>query len=104
MELPILENILFLTFLHGISTFMLFTAALVVSSAIRLNKGARSNRSMLFIAISLILFGLAEGNQFLEHLGTSIPEGWDHIKIVVGSIFMLLGVLHWRGLLKGMLK
>lgn len=95
---------LFLAFMHGGAALLALATTLLISSAMRMNKGAKINRSWLLVALGLILIFLAEGNKFLGVMGFPSFDTYDEIKMTVGMLFMLLGILHWRGLLKGMLK
>ena len=94
----------FLALMHGGAAVLALATALLISSAMRMNKGAKINRSWLLIAIGLILIFLAEGNKFLGVMKYPSFDRWDEVKMFAGMLFMLLGILHWRGLLKGMLR
>lgn len=100
----ILQAQWFLAVMHGGAALLALAATLLISSAMRLNKGAKANRAWLLVAIGLILVFLAEGNKFLGVMNLPSFDKYDEVKMFFGMLFMLLGILHWRGLLKGMLK
>ena len=86
--------------MHAIACMSAFIAALVLSSAMRLNKGARSNVAWGLIALGLILIGLSEGGRLAAHLGYNFVEEWDHLLMVIGMPLVLLGAILYRRLLK----
>lgn len=80
---------------HLISSASAFVSALLVSSTMRMNKGAKVNRAWAAVAPGLILAGIAEGSRAAEHLGFFQLEEWDGILMAAAGVFVLLGVILW---------
>jgi hypothetical protein len=89
---------------HGAGAAAAFAAALTLSSAAHMNRGAKANRALILIAIGTILFGLGEGNRALTAAGMPLLPEWDGIKALAGVLLVLFGAAYWRALLKDALR
>lgn len=85
---------------YGVASASAFLATLVLSSAVRTNKGAKANRAWVAVALGLILIGVSEGSKLTTHLGFPLLENWDGLMNSAGAVLILLGALIWRGVVK----
>lgn len=83
-----------------IASIAAFLSALLLSSAIRMNKGAKSNVAWVSIALGLILVGVSEAGAALSRAGFSLLERWGDFLMTAGLLCILLGVVLWRRLVK----
>lgn len=104
MTETLLESASFAATLHAVSAAAAFAAALAISSAVLLNKGAKSNLSWLLIAVGLVLIGLAQGNEFLALMDLPNLGKWEDLKTFAGLLLILAGAWYWRHLLKKLVK
>lgn len=100
MDTSFLVNSTFAVATHIASVLLLFVATLLLSSAMRLNKGAKANRAWAAVAIGLILIALAEASEATTHLGYPLLEDWDGLLVGGGALFVMLGAILWRGIVK----
>lgn len=98
--LPIFETTWFVIAVQGGAAVLAFVGALILSSAIALNKGAKSNLGWALVAVGLVLIGMAEGNRLLDFLGLPVLPEWDAVKTAAGVVFIAAGAFVWRRLLK----
>jgi len=85
---------------HGVASAPAFLATLLISSAVRANKGAKANRAWVAVALGLILIGVSEGSKLTTYLGFPLLENWDGLMNSVGAVLILFGALIWRGIVK----
>lgn len=100
MEPTFLEQPSFLMALHAVNACVAFAAAIGISSAISMNRGAKVNLAGVMVAVGIILIGLAEANLAFKAMGLPLMPGWDGIKTGAGLLLTLAGVLYGRRLLK----
>lgn len=100
MDTSLLTSTWLLIGAYASATIFSFTAALIISSGIRKNKGAKTNRAWALMSLGLILSGLSYGSRMTEHFGFPLLQNWDGILVLCGSGFFLLGAALWQGLVK----
>lgn len=100
MDASFLTSVWFSVVTHALASATAFFAALTLSSAVRINKGATVNLALIFVALGLILIGLSEGGKLVEIFELSFLEGWHGALMAAGTIFIFTGAIIWRSLVK----
>ena len=79
-------------------------SALVISSLVFLNKGAKMNAAWSLIAVGLLCIGVSEGDAAMTVLGLpNLSSARDLIRLG-GASLVLFGVAYGRSLIKRLLK
>ena len=104
MNESILTTTWFLTLIHTLGFVLALGGVVSISSMVKINKGAKANRSWALIALGLLLIALSEGNRVLGISGLPSIDQLDEIMVALGSLFILIGILDYKRLIKGMLK
>lgn len=96
MDASFLTSTLVQTFLYATASLSAFLGALLLSSAVRNNKGAKTNRAWISVSLGLILVGLSEGSKMADGFGFPLLRNWDGFFMAAGSLLLLLGAFLWR--------
>lgn len=81
-----------------------FGAALVITSGIRVNRGAKVNRAWLLIAAGVFVIGVAMANRAVSMLDLPNIAAWGDAMTVVGLALVVVGLVEWRRLLSELTK
>ena len=90
--------------LHLLTAVMLLVSALVISSVVRMNKGARANTAFIVIAIGTIVASAVPVNQAMLSFGLVDFTHWNIVITLSASVIILSGLYHWRRIISKMIE
>ena len=99
-----LANPLALGAVHAATALALIAAALVISSVVRMNKGAKANSAFVVISAGIIVAALVPANLALADFGFANFSKWNELITLFGSALVFFGVLAWRRIVRRMVS
>lgn len=100
----ILSNPLVHSLLYGALAIIALTIALIISSGVRLNKGAGVNGPLVFVAFGFVIDAIAASLVALGYYGSEPFNVWCQVATLLAQLIKLAGFGWWCFVLKGLVK
>lgn len=89
---------------YGLIAVATLIPALVISSVVRLNKGAGVNGPLILVAVGFVLGAIAAAMTALGYYGQETFGAWCPIIALLAQLIMLTGLAWWRAIVKSLIK
>jgi hypothetical protein len=85
-------------------TVIALMIAMVISSGVRLNKGAGVNGPLVLLAIGFVVDAVSAALAALGYFGSTTLGAWCPVIGILAQAIKLSGLAWWRAVLKGLAK
>lgn len=98
----ILKNTYVLGVAHLVTSATLLIIALIISSVVRMNKGAKVNTAIIIVAAGVVVAAIVPGNIALDEFGLVNVTKWNELLLLLATALVLIGVMAWRRIIRRM--